>query len=223
VLLETTGGAAAEPLPDEPAAVALTSEDNQFLRNFLVVEMAMVKKQIAANWGFILLGGSASLLAGSYLLSHLVLGTEIALLTTICTLLVVGFSNLMISFCAEQGHKLPGILVGATQLGLGYLYATEPAWLTAAAMTLGLCAVITTEGVYRVMLALQNRKMDGYWATLISGLASIAGSAWAVKSLVISSSIVPGLALGLGLISGGLSRIVVSMYGRNYAIQALES
>jgi hypothetical protein len=49
VLLETTGGAAAEPLPDEPAAVALTSEDNQFLRNFLVVEMAMVKKQIAAN------------------------------------------------------------------------------------------------------------------------------------------------------------------------------
>ena len=131
----------------------------------LVVDAAEVKKTIAANWGFILLGGSASFSAGAYLLSLPILGTEVALLASIVTLFGIGFSNLMSGFYAEKGYKAPGILVGLSQLALGYMYATEPAWLTAAATTLGLCSVVMAEGFYRIALALQNRGSDGFWVT----------------------------------------------------------
>lgn len=224
-MLEVAGGASDSPTEvplEEPAAVALTQEEKKALRTLLVVELALVKRQIATNWGFILLGGTTSLLAGLYLIGLPLLGTEVALLTTICTLLGAGFSNLMSGLYAEQGYKLSGILVGATQMALGYFYAMEPAWLTAAIMTLGLCSVIATEGLYRVILALQNREVDGFWATLISGAVSIVGSALVVKCIGVSSLVVPGLALGLSLISGGVSRIVVSLYGRSYAKQAME-
>lgn len=42
------------------------------------------------------------------------------------------------------------------------------------------------------------------------------------KIIGVSSLVLPGLTLGLSLISGGVSRIVVSLYGRSYAKQAME-
>ncbi|KAG7351334.1 hypothetical protein IV203_010694 [Nitzschia inconspicua] len=135
----------------------------------------------------------------------------------------VGFSNLMSGLYAEPGYKWAGMLLGAVQMAVGYLYATNSAWLTAASMTLSLCAVTATDGLYRVLFALQNRGMDGVWATLFGGAVSIFGSAWMFKFLGVSSLVVPGLALGPGLISGGISRIVVSLYGRDYANQSLDS
>ena len=186
-----------------------------------VVDATEVKKTIAANWGFILLGGSASLSAGAYLLSLPLFATEVALLSSIATLFGIGFFNLLSGFYAEKGYKAPGILVGLSQMALGYMYATEPEWVTAAATTLGLCFVVMTEGFYRIALALQNSESDGFWVTLLSGMTSVIGSAWIMKFLDVTSAVVPGLALGLGLVSGGISRIVVSLAGREYANDAI--
>ncbi|KAG7354436.1 hypothetical protein IV203_003792 [Nitzschia inconspicua] len=108
-------------------------------------------------------------------------------------------------------------------MGVGFSNLMSGFSVDGPSRSLGLCAVTATDGLYRVLFALQNRGMDGFWATLVGRAVSIFRSAWMVKFLGVSSLVVPGLALGLGLISGGFSRIVVSLYGRDYANQALDS
>jgi hypothetical protein len=62
-----------------------------------------------------------------------------------------------------------------------------------------------------------ERRASHVMAILLSGIVSVIGSAWIVKFLDITSLIVPGLDLCAGLVSGGISRIVISLAGHDYA------
>jgi len=204
-LLETTGGA-------EIAA----DEEPMFGPDILIVDQEEAAKQIAKNWGFILLSGSLSLSAGMWAFALPIFATDIAQLSTALTLIGVGAMNVVGTFYVEKGYKLQSFILGAAQLALGAMMETDPV-KNVIFLTLAIAGTVFVEGLYKLVLAAQNRKMEGWWAVLFSGLASVAGSVYVVKFLDLTAAFVPGLALGCSLVSGGFSRILVSLAGRELA------
>ena len=203
-MLETSGGAeidVTEPL---------------FGPDLLIIDHDEAAKQIARNWGFILLSGSMSFAAGLWAFCVPLLATEAAHISTAVTLLAVGLLNVVGSFYVEKGYKLQSFILGSMQLALGAIMEAEPI-LNMAALTLIIAGTVFVDGLYRLLLAAQNRRMQRWWGVLLSGLASVAGSVYVVKFLPLSAAYVPGLALGCSLLSGGLARILVSLAGRDLA------
>jgi uncharacterized membrane protein HdeD (DUF308 family) len=201
----------------EPTS-ADSSVDPVFGSDLLVLDMEVSKRQIAQNWGFILLAGVASMISGFYLLASPIIGTEYALLSTVFTLFTIGSINIIGSvFFQETGNRFVSLVLGVAQIALGGLMGNLPGDAIAS-ITVLVAFKVFGDGLYRVLLGAQNRgSMDGWWVVVANGLLSMIGAAYALNFLDVSRFFVPGLTLGWGLVNSGCSRIVASMFGRSYA------
>ena len=179
-------------------------------------DMAEAKLEISKNWGFILTTGVADLLAGCAALIAPIYATAIAQITQVAALFVIGFTNILGVFYVEQGLKARSLLVGLGQLALGTLIGNNPVESRYMA-TLLLSSLGFADGLYRLILAVQNSDLPERGWTIFGGLASMVVSCLVAANLEIASLFTLGAVMGGIFISAGWTRIFVALGGREDA------
>lgn len=179
-------------------------------------DMAEAKLLISKNWGFILTTGCANVISGCAAVAAPIYATAIAQITQIAALFVIGFTNILGVFYVEKGYKAQSLLVGLGQLAIGTFLGNNPIESRYMA-TLLLSSLGFTDGLYRLILAVQNSNLPERGWTIFGGLASMVVSCIVAANLEIASLFTIGAVLGGFLISAGWTRIFVALGGREDA------
>jgi len=187
--------------------------------DILVIDTEIAATEAAEHWGLILVSGTFSVAAGCLALYNPFEATDVAFLSTFLTLAVAGFINTTGFLFAERGFKILTLVVGLSQLALGAVMNYNP---FESELGLSLCVTMSVfaDGLYRVMLAVQNPDLPGRWATLLAGLVGAATSVYVTKFMPLTFVAAPGIALGTSLVATGIARISVGFAGRDVAKDA---
>ncbi len=204
----------------------MTSNDkaDAILGEMMVIDdddMATVKLEIQKNWGFILTTGVADVVAGCAALAAPIYATAIAQVTQVAALFVIGFSNILGTFYVEKGLKARSLLLGVAQLAMGTLLGNNPIEFRYLA-TLSIASLGFADGLYRLVLAIQNADLSGRGWTIFGGLVSMAVSCLVAANLDIASLFALGAVMGGLFITAGWGRIFVALSGREDANAVLD-
>ena len=166
-------------------------------------------------WGYFLAAGVLLIILGIVALGAPFF-TALAIETLLGWVLVIGgiVHGLHAFWTREWRGFTLGILSGVLYLVAGVLLLNYPLQgvLT---LTLLLAAFFLVEGIFKVVLALQNRSMSGWIWPLFSGilaliLAGIIWTGWPVTGLWVI-----GVFVGIYLIFGGWSMVAFALAARN--------
>lgn len=205
--LAVSGGASSS---DDSSGLLQTLRDT----DILVVDTEVAATEAAENWGLILLSGTLGVAAGCLALYNPFEATDVAFLSTFATLVVAGVVNMGGSFFAERGYKILTLIMGISQLALGAFMNSNP-FESELGLSLGVTMSVFADGLYRVVLAVQNPDLPGWWPTFLGGLVGMATSAYVTKCMPLTFVAAPGIALGVSLVATGIARISVGIAGRN--------
>lgn len=179
-------------------------------------DQAEAKLAICKNWGFILTTGVADVIAGCAAVAAPIYATALAQVTQVAALFVIGFTNILGTFYVEQGLKARSLLLGIGQLGLGTLLGNNPVESRYLA-TMLIASMGFADGLYRLLLAVQNTDLPERGWTIFGGLASMAVSCIVAANLEVASLFTLGAVMGGLFISAGWGRIFVALGGREDA------
>jgi uncharacterized membrane protein HdeD (DUF308 family) len=186
----------------------------------LYVDPVALKQQLAANWGFLIAVGALNL-AGGILALIAPISATVAILS-ILTMFMIFFGCVnMCGICyLEQPYRVPAFIGGFFIALLGVLMASN---VVQSLMVLTILVAITymLEGLARSTLALLNRDMPGWGATLISGICAILLSIIIIGAFPTSSEYTLGILLGVNWVTYGIQRITLGMMGRATSNEAL--
>jgi len=199
----------------------VTSDDkaDAVLGEMMVIDdddMAEVKLAIKKNWGFILTTGVADVVAGCAAVGAPIYATAIAQITQVAALFIIGFINILGVFYVEQGFKARSLLLGLAQLALGTLLGNNPIEFRYMA-TLLISSLGFADGLFRLLLAIQNTDLPERGWTIFGGFTSMAVSCLVAANIEISSLFTLGAVMGGLFISAGWARIFVALGGREDA------
>jgi uncharacterized membrane protein HdeD (DUF308 family) len=206
--------------------VEVTSEDkaNAVLGEILVIsddDMAAAKLEIQKNWGFILTSGVADILAGCAAIAAPIYATAIAQVTQLAALFVIGFTNILGTFYVEKGLKARSLLLGVAQVAMGIVLGNNPVEFRYLA-TLFIASLGFADGLYRLVLAVQNADLAERGWTIFTGLVSMAVSSLLAANLDVTSLFALGMIMGNLFIGAGWGRIFVALCGRADANAVLD-
>eukprot|EP00544_Gedaniella_sp_CCMP2646_P003625 CAMPEP_0202494318 /NCGR_PEP_ID=MMETSP1361-20130828/11098_1 /ASSEMBLY_ACC=CAM_ASM_000849 /TAXON_ID=210615 /ORGANISM="Staurosira complex sp., Strain CCMP2646" /LENGTH=265 /DNA_ID=CAMNT_0049124753 /DNA_START=23 /DNA_END=820 /DNA_ORIENTATION=+ len=206
--------------------VEVTSEDkaDAVLGEILVIsddDMAAAKLEIQKNWGFILTTGVADILAGCAAIAAPIYATAIAQVTQLAALFVIGFSNIVGTFYVEKGLKARSLLLGVAQIATGIVLGNNPVEFRYLA-TLFIASLGFADGLYRLVLAVQNADLAERGWTIFTGLVSMAVSSLVAANLDVTSLFALGMVMGSLFIGAGWGRIFVAFCGRADANAVLD-
>ena len=80
-----------------------------------------------------------------------------------------------------------------------------------------MASVLAAEGIYETALAVKNKNMEGRPWHFVSGIGSVAASAFLATTIPASSLVAPGVALGGRLTSNGATKLAVGLAGKELA------
>lgn len=178
--------------------------------------MAEALLAIKQNWGFILTAGIADVVAGCAAIATPIFATAVAQITNVAALLVVGFNNVLGVFYVEKGYKARSLLLGLSQIALGILLGNNPEESRYLG-TLMIASLCFADGLYRLLLAIQNSDLPERGWTIFGGLVSMVVSVLVTTNLDVASLLTIGAVMGGLLISAGWTRIFVALSGREDA------
>lgn len=184
-------------------------------------DMAQAKLDIQKNWGFILTTGVADVFAGCAAVTAPIYATAIAQVTQVAALFVIGFANILGTFYVEKGLKARYLLLGIAQLAMGTLLGNNPIEFRYLA-TLSIASLGFADGLFRLILAIQNSDLPERGWTIFGGFASMAVSCLVAANLDIASLFTLGAVMGGLFISAGWGRIFVALSGREDANAVLD-
>lgn len=187
--------------------------------DILVVDTDAAAIEAANNYGLILLSGTLSLAAGCLALYNPFESTDVAFLSTMWSLVIGGVINVGGSLFAERGYKILTLIMGITQMALGgfmELYPVE----SELGMSATVIASVFADGLYRVVLAVQNPDLPAWWPVFLGGLTSCVTSVCVAKFMPLTFVAAPGIAMGVSLVSTGIARLAVGFAGRKLAKSA---
>lgn len=203
--------------PDEQTP--LTS--NIFYQSLLAVDTEELSRELAKNWGLILVVGAINLLGGILALLSPIAATVVALAFITAALIVVGCFNLLGACYHERCYKTASGLVGTVQILLGILMATH-AVESLIILTWMIAVMFMIEGSFRCMLAYRNRDMTGWRSNFGSGVCAILFSLLVLLAFPSSSAYTLGILLGVNLVTFGTLRIALGLMGREIANNQIE-
>ena len=184
-------------------------------------DMAQAKLDIAKNWGFVLTTGVADVVAGCAAIAAPIYATALAQMTQVAALLVIGFANVLSVFWVEKGLKARYLLLGLFQIAMGTLLGNNPVESLFMA-TLIIASMGFADGLFRLILAVQNSDLPQRGWTIFGGIVSMAVSVFITSNLDIASLFTVGAVMGGLLISAGWARIFVALSGREDAIAKID-
>ncbi|CAB9512935.1 expressed unknown protein [Seminavis robusta] len=201
--------------PDDAADITEIVDDEDVALALLELEVKAAENIIVMNWGWILNSGILNILGGSLALILPLSGSSVAYSIVAATLGVVGGFGIAGSTIdtVEPGFRVKSFLFGALNLFLCYRMSKNPFGclnvLTAYILTISIA-----EGLHETVFAVQNKKLPHRKWNILSGLSSIAVSVFAMIKMPVSSLVVPGICLGVNLISLGTSKVGIALLGQ---------
>lgn len=181
------------------------------------VDVDAALDEIEANWGWILAEGMILSIFGSLVYFTPILSTAYVGVYTNAALCISGVINMLGLLFAERGYKIRSFLIGLGQLAMAGILEFYPLE-SLAAITTAIASGFMADGLFRIVLAEQNRGLPGWFWTLMGGLGSIAIGVYVLATLPVSSLETIGTLVGLNLLSAGAARINVAWLGRSMAI-----
>ena len=138
----------------------------------LAIDAAEFDLALAKDWGYIMSAGIIQLVVGVFALCSPKAASEVLLAFLSAGLLVVGLFNLLGVFFVEQSYRCASFISGAIQLTLGILMLTH-VFTSLAILTSIIAVMFMVEGIFRVILALKNRDMQGWGMYLATGIGAV--------------------------------------------------
>lgn len=181
----------------------------------LLFDTNRTKKRLAQNWGWILTEGTLQVAVGMFALLAPALAISITAIQQSFLLIAIGATNVFSSLFVEDGFKLRNVLLGASQVLLGYLLSVDP-YDFALATTIGVAASAFLDGGFRALTALRNKDLPDRGWLFTGGVVSILGSQL-IWSHINEPLAVLGTLLGIKFISSGASRIRAGLTGQAIA------
>jgi uncharacterized membrane protein HdeD (DUF308 family) len=129
--------------------------------------------------------------------------------------LAAGFAQVVHSFFALDWRGFLGdVLIGLLYVGVGAWLAFFP--LTGIlGLTVLLAIMFLAEGVFKFMMALQVRPLDGWFWVVLSGLASIAVGGMIFLELPSSAEWAIGLLAGINMLMSGLAFLMMTLFAQS--------
>jgi uncharacterized membrane protein HdeD (DUF308 family) len=202
--------------------MASPDEETPLMSALLAVDAEELSRELAKNWGLILLVGSINLLCGILALFSPTAATSVAFAFITAALLVGGCFNLLGSCYSQICYQKTAAILGIFQILLGILMATH-ALESLIVITWWIAVMFMIEGFYRCMLAYKNRDMTGWRSTFFSGVCAILFSLTVILAFPSSSGYTLGILLGVNFVMFGSLRIALGMMGREIANNQIES
>lgn len=186
----------------------------------LYVDPVALQQQLAVNWGFLLAVGALNLVGGILALCAPISATVTILGILTIFMIFFGCVNMCGVCYLEQCYRVPAFVGGFFIALLGVLMASN---VVQSLVVLTILVAITymLEGLARSTLALLNRDMPGWGATLISGICAILLSIIIITAMPTSAAYTLGILLGVNWVTYGIQRIALGMIGRATSNEAL--
>ncbi len=159
---------------------------------------------IASKWGWFLVLGLVSILAGMFAIAHPLLVTLAGVIFIGASLLVGGVFQVIQSFMTTgwNGFAL-GLFGGLLSIVGGVLIMQEPA-AGSVIITLFLLVALVVSGITRIVIALRHRELPMWWLLALGGLASAIIGVVLYMSMPWSSLWILGTLIGVELIFQGV-------------------
>lgn len=135
---------------------------------------------------------------------------------------VLGFAGVLGTFFAEKGFRAKSLLIGITNLFLFKQMASNPVE-SLQLLTAVISGSCIADGVHETVFAIQNEDTPCRGWNFFSGLASVAVGVYAAVKMPISSLVVPGIALGVNLITLGAAKIAIALTGQDDANSRIDA
>ena len=190
--------------------------------NLMEADAELAANDIAKNWKWILAAGILNLIAGIIALLAPTMATVFVLVLISVTLLFAGGANMTGLWFAEQGMKTQSFLLGIVQCILGLLLWFYP-FPSLVTITIMIAITFMLDGLFRCILALNNRSNPTLGWTLINGVCAVAFSLIILAAMPVSSLYTLSILVGANLMSLGMCRIAIAMVGRKAALEVIES
>ena len=195
-----------------------TTSDSIIGVTLIDVDVDAAVADLKENWGWLLAEGMVQVIFGALSYALPILSTSYIGLYANWALVVTGVLNMMGLLFAERGLKIRSFLLGLAQVGLGALLELYPLE-SLATVTTAIAFTFMADGLFRIIVAEQNRDLPGWFWTFASGLFSIALGAYVLYTLPLSSLETIGTLAGMNLMSTGSSRIKIAWLGRALAAE----
>jgi uncharacterized membrane protein HdeD (DUF308 family) len=137
-------------------------------------------------------------------------------------LVIGGLAHLIDSFRSHQwGGFLLELLTGALYLAIGILLLVHPLrGVLTLTMLLGIFFII--EGIFKIVLAIELRKIWSWGWLLVNGILALILGVLIWRQWPSSSAWAIGLLLGIDLVFGGWSMIILSLAAKQPAPKPVE-
>lgn len=158
---------------------------------------------ISAKWGWFLLLGIVSIVAGIFAMAHPLLVTLAGVIFIGASLLIGGTFQVIQSFMTKEwsGSAL-GVIGGFLSIIGGVLTMQEPA-IGSVIITLFLLAALVVGGIVRIVIALRHRDLPMWWLLALGGLVSVVVGVMLYATMPWSSLWILGTLIGVELIFQG--------------------
>ena len=159
---------------------------------------------ISGKWGWFLLLGIVSILAGVFAIGNPLVVTLAGVIFIGASLLVGGVFQIIQSMMTKEwGSFIFGILGGLVSIVAGVLIMQEPV-TGSVVITLFLLAALVIGGILRIVVALRHRDQSTWWLLALGGLVSIFIGIMLYMSMPWSSLWILGTLIGVELIFQGV-------------------
>lgn len=182
----------------------------------MLMDKALIEDDMAKNWGWLLASGVIDVALGVWAYATPVSSTLATELTYASALSFLGVLNVAGLFFSD--YKVRSLLLGITQLSLSYLLFNYPL-SGAISITSFLAYSVMADGLYRILLAVQNEDLPQRGWTGLGGAVSLGWGLYVLNYLPLTSLTTLGSALGVFLVSTGATRISAGFAGRELANQ----
>ena len=184
----------------------------------VVVEDA--KTAMAKNWGFILTSGVLRFIGGVLAMLVPVYATDVAYSMVAWSIGVLGGIGVVGAFVGEKGMRAASLLFGVANIFL-YSRMWKFPFESLNMLSAYILAFTVLEGVHETAFAFQNKDLPSSNWNLFSGVSTVAVGIYAAAKMPVSSFVVPGICLGVNLISSGITKVAIGLYGQEEANQRM--
>lgn len=167
------------------------------------------------DWGWFLALGIILIVLGSLAIVMPLAATLTAEFLLGWVFLIGGVVMAFHAFRSRRwGRFFLEILIGALYFAAGLLLLYRPL-VGMFGLTIFLGAFFTIEGIFRIIQALQMRPIANWGWVLISGIISLLLGFVVVAGLPLTALWIAGLVVGIDLLFGGWSMVMISVAARN--------
>jgi uncharacterized membrane protein HdeD (DUF308 family) len=185
--------------------------------SYTVIDRLQVSRAaLARNWGLLLALGVLWLILGA-LAIILPLAAAIAIDITLGVLFLIGgvMQLVQVARCRGWRSVLPHALGGVLSVAAGVLLLFFPL-AGVLSLTLIIAALFIIGGVFRIVIAAQNREIRGWFWMMLSGLLGLVVGVLIWIGWPASSVWVLGLLVGIELIFEGWAMIMLAVAARQW-------